>query len=60
MALLAEVPQERLASLAADRRFLRRLSDATDELREYMSGPRWYQASAGAGRRPGRGGLLLA
>ncbi len=45
MALLAEVPQERLASLAADRRFLRRLSDATDELREYMSGPHWYQAS---------------
>jgi len=45
VALLAEVPQERLASLAADRRFLRRLSDATDELREYLSGPRWYQAS---------------
>jgi starch phosphorylase len=45
VALLAEVPQERLASLAADRRFLRRLSDASDELREYLSGPRWYQAS---------------
>jgi starch phosphorylase len=44
-ALLAEVPQERLAGLAADRRFLRRLGDTADELREYLSGPRWYQAS---------------
>ena len=44
-ALLAEAPQERLAGLAADRRFLRRLGDATDELRDYLSGPRWYQAS---------------
>jgi starch phosphorylase len=45
VALLAEVSQERLASLAADRRFLRRLSDATDELQEYRSGSRWYQTS---------------
>ncbi len=41
--LLAEVPPERLATLAADRRFLRRLGDAVDELREYTTGPRWYQ-----------------
>jgi starch phosphorylase len=41
--LLAEVPPERLANLAADRRFLRRLSDAVDELHEYVTGPRWYQ-----------------
>jgi glycogen phosphorylase len=49
--LLAEVPPERLASLAADRRFLRRLGDAVDDLREYRTGPRWYQndpAMAGA------------
>ena len=45
-ALLAEVTPERLASLAADRRFLRRLGDAVDDLREYTSGPRWYQNSA--------------
>jgi len=45
VALLAQVPQERLLALAADRRFLRRLGDAADELREYLSGPRWYQAS---------------
>ena len=29
--------------LAADRRFLRRLGDAVDDLREYTAGPRWYQ-----------------
>jgi glycogen phosphorylase len=44
-ALLAEVPPERLASLAEDRRFLRRLSEAVDDLSEYTSGPRWYQTS---------------
>jgi glycogen phosphorylase len=43
VALLAEVPPDRLASLAGDRRFLRRLGDAVDELREYTTGPRWYQ-----------------
>jgi starch phosphorylase len=44
VALLARVPQERLARLAADRKFLRLLGDATDDLREYLAGPRWYQA----------------
>ncbi len=42
--LLAEVSPQRLASLAADRRFLRRLGDAVDELRDYTTGPRWYQS----------------
>jgi glycogen phosphorylase len=45
VALLAEAAPERLASLAADRKFLRRLGDAADELREYCTGPRWYQTS---------------
>jgi glycogen phosphorylase len=49
--LLAEVPPERLANLAADRRFLRRLSDAVDELHEYRTGPRWYQ-NQGLGEAP--------
>ncbi len=43
VALLAEVPPERLARLAADPGFLRRLGDAVDDLREYTAGPRWYQ-----------------
>ena len=52
VALLAEVPPERLAELAADRQFLRRLSDAGDDLRDYLTSPRWYQADPDlAGRR---------
>src|SRR5205823_5918922 len=47
VALLALVPQERLGRLAADRKFLRRLSDASDDLRDYLTGPRWYQAADG-------------
>jgi len=49
VALLAQVPQERLARLAADRKFLRRLSDAADELRDYLTSPRWYQDASGRG-----------
>ena len=41
--LLGEVPPEQLERLAEDRRFLRRLSDAADDLHEYLAGPRWYQ-----------------
>ncbi len=52
VALLAEVSPERLASLAADRRFLRRLGDAVDELREYTTGPRWYQTDGGLSGAP--------
>ncbi|MEU4229653.1 alpha-glucan family phosphorylase [Nonomuraea sp. NPDC026600] len=43
VALLGAVDHARLAELAADRRFLRRLADAADDLREYMTAPRWYQ-----------------
>jgi glycogen phosphorylase len=43
--LLAQVPQERLASLATDRKFLRRLGDAADDLREYLAGSHWYQVA---------------
>ncbi len=41
---LGAVSADRLAELAADRRFLRRLQDAAEELHEYMSGDRWYQS----------------
>ncbi|MGW4793300.1 alpha-glucan family phosphorylase [Nonomuraea sp. NPDC004297] len=43
VALLGAVAPSRLSELAADRRFLRRLADAADDLREYMTSPRWYQ-----------------
>jgi starch phosphorylase len=44
VALLGAVGADRLRELAGDRRFLRRLADAADDLREYMTAPRWYQA----------------
>ncbi|WP_066362781.1 alpha-glucan family phosphorylase [Herbidospora mongoliensis] len=43
VALLGAVSAERLRALAQDRRFLRRVADAADDLREYMTAPRWYQ-----------------
>ncbi|MFI6324015.1 alpha-glucan family phosphorylase [Nonomuraea sp. NPDC050556] len=48
VAMLGAVDSTRLRELAADRRFLRRLADAADDLREYMTGPRWYQTLPGA------------
>ncbi|MFE4515200.1 alpha-glucan family phosphorylase [Kitasatospora sp. NPDC056783] len=50
--LLGEVPAARLAALATDRRFLRRLGDLADDLREYLTGPRWYQTRHEADRAP--------
>lgn len=50
--LLGEVPAARLAALAADRRFLRRLGDLADDLREYLTGPRWYQGRPDGGATP--------
>ncbi len=51
--LLARVPQERLTRLAADRRFLRTLDDAADDLRDYLAGPRWYQETGQDGTAGG-------
>ncbi|MGW0085779.1 glycosyltransferase family 1 protein [Streptomyces sp. NPDC003393] len=41
--LLGSVRPARLAELAGDRRFLRRLTAAADDLRDYVAGDRWYQ-----------------
>jgi starch phosphorylase len=41
--LLASVSRERLDALAADRKFLRRLTDAHDDLSDYLAKPLWYQ-----------------
>src|ERR687887_2185915 len=41
--MLGEVSAERFAQLARDRKFLRRLEDVQDDLREYLTQPRWYQ-----------------
>ncbi|MEW9532675.1 alpha-glucan family phosphorylase [Microbispora sp. NPDC049125] len=48
VALLGAVEADRLRELAQDRRFLRKLADAADDLREYMTAPRWYQSLDGA------------
>src|SRR5437763_15724904 len=42
--MLGEVSADRLALLARDRKFLRRLGDVYDDLTEYLEQPRWYQA----------------
>ncbi|MEV6740998.1 glycosyltransferase family 1 protein [Streptomyces sp. NPDC051104] len=42
--LLGSVPPARLAELADDRRFLRRLTAAADDLHDYVTGERWYQS----------------
>ncbi|CAG6394292.1 alpha-glucan family phosphorylase [Streptomyces cocklensis] len=41
--LLGTVGKDRLAALAGDRRFLRRLTTAAEDLADYTSSPRWYQ-----------------
>ncbi|SEO23571.1 alpha-glucan family phosphorylase [Actinacidiphila rubida] len=41
--LLGAVSKERLAALATDRRFLRRLAAAAEDLADYTANPRWYQ-----------------
>jgi starch phosphorylase len=41
--VMGEVSAERLAALAKDRRFLRRLQDAVDDLEEYLTAEHWYQ-----------------
>ncbi len=39
--VLGEVSAERLATLSADRRFLRRLQDVVDDLEDYLSSEHW-------------------
>jgi starch phosphorylase len=50
--LLARVSHERLAELARDEGFLRRLGEAVAELSEYKTGQRWYQLSGHADDGP--------
>ncbi|MFG2217513.1 alpha-glucan family phosphorylase [Streptomyces sp. NPDC048685] len=41
--LLGAVSAGRLAELARDEQFLHRLTEASQDLRNYLDGPRWYQ-----------------
>ncbi|MFI6409964.1 glycosyltransferase family 1 protein [Streptomyces sp. NPDC050548] len=45
--LLGSVSAERLAELAEDSRFLRRLTEVAGDLADYVGGDRWYQAQSG-------------
>jgi glycogen phosphorylase len=49
IAMLSALTPDRIAALAADRGFLDRLHAAEHDLREYMSGPRWYAGSVPEG-----------
>lgn len=50
VAFLGAVSTERLAALANDRPFLRRVGDAAEDLQEYMTSDRWYQSLPDAPR----------
>jgi glycogen phosphorylase len=41
--MLGELSTDRIATLARDRKFLRRLADVHDDLTDYLTQPRWYQ-----------------
>jgi starch phosphorylase len=45
--LLGEIAPTRLAELAADQGFVGRANGLSDELRSYLSEPRWYQSLEG-------------
>jgi starch phosphorylase len=51
--LLAEVPASTLDRLAADQEFLARIDTAAQDLRHYLTGPRWYQERADQAHAPG-------
>ena len=54
VAMLSGLPSARIAALATDEDFLRRLGEAERDLRQYMSEPRWYAAeSSGQGDQAG-------
>ena len=45
--LLGAVSPDRLAALSGDEQFLGRLQEAADDLRDYLTGDRWYQSLSG-------------
>lgn len=48
VSLLGELSPERIAELAADTEFLKRVYAAGAELQEYLTAPRWYQDQTGS------------
>jgi starch phosphorylase len=60
VAMLSALPSARIAALAADQEFGRRLAEAERDLRRYMSEPRWYAAEGEAGAAPAPGPAAIA
>jgi glycogen phosphorylase len=52
IAMLSALPSARIAALAADEDFLRRLGEADRDLQQYMSQPRWYDTADGVPAGP--------
>ena len=46
IAMLGALPPSKTAELAADKEFLERLRQVSEDLREYLSGSRWYSAES--------------
>ncbi|MGW2180033.1 alpha-glucan family phosphorylase [Streptomyces sp. NPDC001732] len=47
--MLGAASAGRLAELARDEQFLHRLTEVSEDLRDYLEGPRWYQERLGRG-----------
>ncbi|GAA2184457.1 glycosyltransferase family 1 protein [Brooklawnia cerclae] len=59
--LLSQVSPERLDTLAGDRRFVRNLEIVREDLHDYLTGDRWYQAfAAGHAEAPAAIGYFSA
>ncbi len=52
IAMLSGLPSARIAALATDEEFLRRLGEAERDLQRYMSEPRWYAAEGSGPEGP--------
>jgi len=59
IAMLSGLPSARIAALAADEDFLRRLGEIERDLQQYMSEPRWY-AAEGSGPQDQAGPAAVA
>ena len=55
VAMLSAIGPDRLAALAADEGFCARLGGCADELREYLTQPRWYQRAGELAGQAGQG-----
>jgi starch phosphorylase len=60
VAMLSSLRPGQLAALASDQDFLGRMDETQRDLREYLTGPRWYQSGGGPGPSGGPGPAAIA